>query len=104
MIVDDYARVQGILIAAVAAFVVFITIIGPECVPSNLSYTLFFSMYFYHPRNHGSRFEKHKIAVQEGAADSNAEMDKQVVLHEVEASTRMGSILEDQEKSSVKEV
>ena len=30
--VPDYAKVQGILIGVVAAFVLFITIIGPECV------------------------------------------------------------------------
>lgn len=30
IIVPDYAKVQGIFIGAVAAFVVFITIIGPE--------------------------------------------------------------------------
>lgn len=44
--VPDYATVQGILIGVVAAFVLFITIIGPE--------------------NHGSHFEKHKTAFEEG--------------------------------------
>jgi hypothetical protein len=36
----DYARVQGIFIGTVAAFTLFMTIIGPECVIlfiSNLS-------------------------------------------------------------------
>lgn len=33
-IVPDYATVQGILVGVVAAFVVIITIIGPECVLS----------------------------------------------------------------------
>ena len=55
----------------------------------------------YPPRNHGSHFEKHKIAAQEGAADDNAEMDE---LRVHEASTRRGSILEEQEKSSVDKV
>ena len=32
-IVPDYARVQGILIGVVAAYIIFFTIIGPECVP-----------------------------------------------------------------------
>jgi MFS transporter, SHS family, lactate transporter len=32
-IVPDYARVQGILIGTVAAYIIFLTIIGPECVP-----------------------------------------------------------------------
>ena len=31
--VSDYAKVQGILIGVVAAFVLIVTIIGPECVP-----------------------------------------------------------------------
>lgn len=31
-IVPDYARVQGILIGTVASYIIFLTIIGPECV------------------------------------------------------------------------
>lgn len=31
-VVPDYAKVQGILLGAIATFVIFITIIGPECV------------------------------------------------------------------------
>ena len=31
-VVPDYATVQGILLGAIATFVIFITIIGPECV------------------------------------------------------------------------
>ncbi|KAI9058106.1 carboxylic acid transporter [Trametes sanguinea] len=45
--VSDYATVQGILIGVVAAFVLVITIIGPE--------------------NYGSHFEKSKAAFEEGA-------------------------------------
>ncbi|CAL1712690.1 unnamed protein product [Somion occarium] len=45
--VPDYATVQGILMGVVAAFVLIITIIGPE--------------------NHGSHFEKAKAAFEEGA-------------------------------------
>lgn len=45
MIVDDYAKVQGILTGTVAAFVVFT--IGPECVSSNLCFLrLSCSMHF----------------------------------------------------------
>ncbi len=33
-VVPDYARVQGILIGTVAIYIIFLTIIGPECVPS----------------------------------------------------------------------
>ncbi|KAF9554612.1 carboxylic acid transporter protein [Agrocybe pediades] len=47
--VPDYATVQGILIGATAAYTIIITILGPE--------------------NHSSRFEKHKTAFEEGAAD-----------------------------------
>ncbi|KAJ8518320.1 hypothetical protein ONZ45_g4591 [Pleurotus djamor] len=50
--VPDYATVQGILIGVVAAFVIFITIIGPE--------------------NHGSHFEKHKTAFEEGGGRDEA--------------------------------
>ncbi|KAI0769936.1 MFS general substrate transporter [Fomes fomentarius] len=53
-VVSDYATVQGILIGVVAAFVLIITIIGPE--------------------NYGSHFEKHKAAFEEGAGrDEEAE-------------------------------
>lgn len=45
--VPDYATVQGILIGCVAAFVVFITILGPE--------------------NHGAHFEQARTAYEEGA-------------------------------------
>jgi len=51
-VVPDYATVQGILIGVVAAFVIFITIIGPE--------------------HHGSHFEKHKAAFVPGAAEDDA--------------------------------
>jgi len=45
-VVPDYATVQGILIGVVAAFVLIVTILGPE--------------------NHGSHFEKAKTAIEEG--------------------------------------
>ncbi len=31
-VVPDYARVQGILIGTVAAYIIVLTVIGPECV------------------------------------------------------------------------
>lgn len=37
-VVPDYAKVQGILLGAIASFVIFITIIGPECVFIPASY------------------------------------------------------------------
>ena len=54
-IVSDYATVQGILIGVVAAFVLVITIIGPE--------------------NYGSHFEKHKTAFEEGGGRDELEED-----------------------------
>jgi len=46
MNVPDYAKVQGIFLGVVAAFVIFMTAIGKE--------------------NHGFEFEKHKVAYEEG--------------------------------------
>jgi len=51
-VVQDYATVQGILIGVVAAFLLVVTIIGPE--------------------NHGSHFEKHKTAFEEGGGRDDA--------------------------------
>ncbi|KAG1849921.1 carboxylic acid transporter protein [Suillus subalutaceus] len=51
----DYATVQAIFIGVVAAFVVIITIIGPE--------------------NHGSHFETHKAAFEEGGGRDDAVAD-----------------------------
>jgi len=53
--VPDYATVQGILIGVVAAFTIFITIIGPE--------------------NHGSHFEKNRVAFEEGAGREDIILD-----------------------------
>ncbi|THH28257.1 hypothetical protein EUX98_g5928 [Antrodiella citrinella] len=50
--VPDYATVQGILIGVVAAFVLIVTIFGPE--------------------NHSSHFEKHKTAFEEGGGRDDA--------------------------------
>ncbi|KAK0477497.1 hypothetical protein EDD18DRAFT_1087652, partial [Armillaria luteobubalina] len=51
----DYAKVQGILIGCVAAFLIVVTILGPE--------------------KHGSHFEKHKTAFEEGGGDDDAVVD-----------------------------
>ncbi|KAH9933174.1 carboxylic acid transporter [Epithele typhae] len=54
IVVPDYAKVQGILIGVVAAFVIFITVIGPE--------------------NYASHFENAKTAFEEGGgADETRE-------------------------------
>ncbi|KZP07478.1 MFS general substrate transporter [Athelia psychrophila] len=52
-VVPDYAEVQGILIGVVVAFVIFITLIGPE--------------------NHASHFEKAKTAFEEGGGNDELE-------------------------------
>jgi len=74
--VPDYATVQGILIGVVCAFIIFITIIGPE--------------------NHGSQFEKHKTAFEEGAARDDALMEEE---HSLEDAS-----IEEKEKSSAEHV
>ncbi|KAG9308908.1 carboxylic acid transporter protein [Chiua virens] len=50
--VPGYAEVQGIFIGVVSAFVIIITIFGPE--------------------NHASHFEQHKTAFEEGAGNDDA--------------------------------
>ncbi|KAG1785622.1 major facilitator superfamily domain-containing protein [Suillus plorans] len=61
----NYATVQAIFIGVVSAFVVIITIIGPE--------------------NHGSHFENHKTAFEEGGGrdDAVADSASQTSFHEV---------------------
>ena len=62
-VVPDYAKVQGILLGAIASFVIFITIIGPEYVfvpiPSFRPWEHLLVPFFSH-RNHGSNFEQEK--------------------------------------------
>ncbi|VDC07761.1 unnamed protein product [Peniophora sp. CBMAI 1063] len=50
--VPDYATVQGILIGVVAAFILAVTILGPEA--------------------HSAQFEKHKTAFEEGGGRDDA--------------------------------
>jgi len=78
-IVPDYAKVQSILIGVVAAFVLIMTIIGPE--------------------NHGSHFEKHKAAFLEGAAEDDA-----ILEDPAEASRRESDSVMDEKKGSVEKV
>ena len=73
-----------------AAFVIFITIIGPELV-------FYFCDRFVtsrvtpFPRNHGSNFEQHKTAFEEGAGQDDAiiedvhspEKDKNGSVHDI---------------------
>ena len=56
-------QVQGILIGVVSAFVLLVTVFGPECVsPGSLYPRLLLMLY----RNHGSHFENAKTAFEEG--------------------------------------
>ncbi|KAK7036163.1 MFS domain-containing protein [Favolaschia claudopus] len=71
--VPDYAKVQGILIGCVAAFVLVITIIGPE--------------------NHGSHFENHRAAFDQGGGDDEAYIDEEGV-------QRPAPARDDEEKAS----
>ncbi|OJA19521.1 hypothetical protein AZE42_03201 [Rhizopogon vesiculosus] len=68
-VVADYATVQAIFIGCVAAFVIIITIVGPE--------------------NHGSHFEKHKAAFEEGGGRDDAIVDdaSQTSYREVDEKT-----------------
>ncbi|KAL1679869.1 major facilitator superfamily domain-containing protein [Schizophyllum commune] len=75
--IPDYATVQGIFIGCVAAFVLFITIIGPE--------------------NHGSHFEQHKPAFEEGAGRDDAMLADDVPPRPQDPATRSN------EKGSVQE-
>ncbi|CUA74600.1 Carboxylic acid transporter protein homolog [Saccharomyces cerevisiae S288c] [Rhizoctonia solani] len=57
--VPDYAKVQGIFLGCVAAYLVVVTIFGPE--------------------HHGSEFEKHKTAFEEGGGADNAHVQEDVL-------------------------
>ncbi|TCD70885.1 hypothetical protein EIP91_001193 [Steccherinum ochraceum] len=77
--VPDYATVQGILIGVVAAFVLVVTILGPE--------------------NHSSRFENHKTAFEEGGGLDDAYIEDETSGQD-EANSAEGSFREEKEKQS----
>jgi SHS family lactate transporter-like MFS transporter len=81
-LVPDYAKVQGILIGAVVAFIVIITVIGPECVFSP-SFLLWIRRWMNANgalrRNHGSHFERHRAAFDEGGGRDDAYIDDEGV-------------------------
>ncbi|QRW04904.1 Sugar (and other) transporter [Ceratobasidium sp. AG-Ba] len=58
-VVPDYAKVQGIFLGVVSAYLIIVTIFGPE--------------------HHGSEFEKHKAAFEEGGGDDNAYVEEDVL-------------------------
>jgi MFS transporter, SHS family, lactate transporter len=68
----NYAYVQGIFIGVVAVFTLLMTILGPECVI--FSQALLVTDLGWVCRNHGSRFEKHKTAYEEGGRTDTEEV------------------------------
>ncbi|TCD70876.1 hypothetical protein EIP91_001184 [Steccherinum ochraceum] len=79
-LVPDYATVQGILVGAVAAFVVVVVIIGPE--------------------NHGFHFERYKTAfVEGGGRDEELSEDRDSSFSEIEkaSSSRPPSLTVEKE-------
>ncbi|KAG6370532.1 carboxylic acid transporter protein [Boletus reticuloceps] len=67
--VNDYATVQGIFIGTIAAYVVLVTIFGPE--------------------NHSSHFEKHKTAFEEGGGRDDAVLEGESVHEEDEKASEV---------------
>ncbi|KAG6855937.1 hypothetical protein H0H87_009280 [Tephrocybe sp. NHM501043] len=102
--VPDYATVQGILIGVVAAFVVFITIIGPEYVSMDCHHRSRSPVRLL--RKHGSHFEKHRTAFEEGAAQDNALFEDEILAErERESRAQEGeSVDEKNEKTSEERV
>lgn len=80
--VPDYATVQGILIGVVAAFILVVTILGPEA--------------------HSSRFEKHKTAFEEGGGNDDAVVEDDSKPDVVD-SPRGASSFDEKEKASIQQ-
>ncbi|KAK7032643.1 hypothetical protein VNI00_012908 [Paramarasmius palmivorus] len=80
--VPDYATVQGILIGVVAAYILIVTILGPE--------------------NHGSQFEKHKAAFEEGGGSDDAVMEEDAGARRDEESSGRNSEV-DEKKGVIEE-
>jgi SHS family lactate transporter-like MFS transporter len=82
--VPNYALVQGIFIGVVAAYVIILTLIGPE--------------------NHGSHFERAKTAFEPGASkeDVNSILPGNEGVRDVERSSSVGS--GDKEKAEIRHV
>ncbi|KAF8965854.1 MFS general substrate transporter [Flammula alnicola] len=100
-IVPDYATVQGILIGVVSAFVLFITIIGPECGLSLFLQRILSEYNINLCRTHGSHFEQNKTAFQEGAADDAVIIDD---VPEIVQARESGSESGDEKHRSLEKV
>ena len=68
-VVPDYARVQGILIGTVAAYILFLVIVGPECVPPHGIHHFDLILTDERYRNHGSNFEQQGTAFSENTSN-----------------------------------
>ena len=76
---------QGIFIGVVAAFVVLITIVGPEYA----GFLLLFSLSLTNVnRKHGSHFEQHKAAFEQGAAEDDIPEKDPVSVPEKDLTSR----------------
>jgi len=76
-IVPDYATVQGIFVGVVAAFVILMTIIGPE--------------------HHSSRFEQRKVEFEDGG-----NVDDGIIIKEVTLASGGAGAPGDKEKAEEK--
>ena len=74
--VPGYATVQGIFIGVVAAFVILITVVGPEYVYRFLASRLRKLIVCRYTRKHASHFEEHKTAFEEGGGGDDAIIDE----------------------------
>lgn len=73
--VANYATVQGIFIGVIAAYVVVVTIFGPEYVVCFFCYSrVDHEVASPCHRHHSSHFEKHKTAFEEGGGQDEADM------------------------------
>jgi SHS family lactate transporter-like MFS transporter len=77
-VVPDYAKVQGILIGVVAAYVLVLTILGPE--------------------KHGARFEQYKAAFEEGGGRDEVEDGATPAQMRERSNSASGSVRIDEEK------
>ncbi|KAJ7243999.1 hypothetical protein C8J57DRAFT_1725801 [Mycena rebaudengoi] len=85
--VPDYTKVQGILIGVVAAFVVFVMVVGPE----------------YEPRL-GSHFEKHRAGFGEGGGADDTYIDDEGVHHAAGRAEREAEKASEERSSTEKPV
>jgi MFS transporter, SHS family, lactate transporter len=81
-VVPNYATVQGIFIGCIAAFLLVVTLFGPE--------------------KHGFEFEKHRAAFEEGGGDDGALMSERVLqegrMRDAEAAG--GKVIDSEDRAS----